>query len=132
MLHELARTYQAFANYSDSYVRQLGLTPPQFDVIITLGNTSGLSMNRLGEQTLVTKGTLTGIIDRLEQKSLVRRMVPQGNRRSFTVVLTPHGEELFREVYPAYVAHLGERFQNLSPTELETIRLALTKLRELF
>lgn len=131
-VQELACAYQAFANYSDSHVRQLGLTPPQFDVITSLGNTPGLTMNRLGEQTLVTKGTLTGIVDRLEQKGLVRREVPQGNRRSFKVVLTPEGEKVFQEVFPAHVAYLRERFKGLSPIQLDEIRRALTLVRGLF
>ena len=90
-MRELVRAYQAFNSYADSHVRQLGLTPSQFDVIATLGGTNGMSMGEVAEKTLVTKGTLTGIIDRLEQKELVRREVPAGNRRSFTVVLTPAG-----------------------------------------
>ena len=64
-MRELARAYQAFANYSDSHIRKLGLTPSQFDVIATLGNTEGMSMKALAEATLVTKGTLTGIVDRI-------------------------------------------------------------------
>ena len=64
-MRELARAYQAFANYSDSHIRKLGLTPSQFDVIATPGNTEGMSMKALAEATLVTKGTLTGIVDRI-------------------------------------------------------------------
>jgi DNA-binding MarR family transcriptional regulator len=132
VMRELARAYQAFADYSLKHVRELNLTPPQFDVIATLGNTSGMSMGELAERTLVTKGTLTGIIDRLEQKGLVRREVPLGNRRSFTIVLTPEGERTFESVFPAHIAYLKERFGRLSPQEIEEVRAALKKLRELF
>jgi DNA-binding MarR family transcriptional regulator len=131
-MRELARAYQALSLYSERHIRQLGLTPPQFDVIATLGNTSGMSMRELAEKTLVTKGTLTGIIDRLEEKKLVRREVPADNRRSFTIVLTPAGEQAFEEVFPTHVAYLKERFDKLDRQELEEIRLALKKLRELF
>lgn len=131
-MRELVRAYQAFANYSQNHIRQLGLTPPQFDVIATLGNTEGMSMGELAERTLVTKGTLTGIVDRLEQKDLVRRVVPEGNRRSFTVVLTPQGHELFNTVFPEHVAYLKERFDRLEPSELELLRVLLKKMRDLF
>lgn len=67
-MRELVRAYQAFADYSAKHIRDLGLTPSQFDVIATLGNTKGMSMTDIAEKTLVTKGTLTGIIDRLEKK----------------------------------------------------------------
>ena len=73
MLYELVRAYQAFESYSAAHIRNLGLTAPQFDIIATLGNTSGMSFKDLGEKTLITKGTLTGVIDRLEDKALVDR-----------------------------------------------------------
>ena len=131
-MRELVRAYQAFANYSDKHVRELDLTSPQFDVISTLGNSPGMSMGELAEKTLVTKGTLTGIIDRLEQKGLLRREVPEGNRRSFTIVLTPKGEQTFESVFPVHIAYLKERFDQLDYQELEQLRVALKKLRELF
>jgi hypothetical protein len=51
--------YQAFEAYSATHIRTLGLTPPQFDIVATLGNTSGMTATELGEKTLITKGTLT-------------------------------------------------------------------------
>lgn len=131
-MRELVRAYQAFTSYSDSHVRQLGLTPSQFDVIATLGGTNGMSMGEVAETTLVTKGTLTGIIDRLEQKELVRREVPEGNRRSFTVVLTPAGEAVYQEIFPAHIAYLKQRFERLESSELELLRGLLQKLRGCF
>ena len=128
-MRELARTYQAFANFSDCHVRELGLTPPQFDVIATLGNTEGMSMKDLAEATLVTKGTLTGIVDRLEKKGLVRREVPPENRRSFTVVLTDKGETLFEDTFYTHIAHLKPRFEQLTPAELKQLQQLLKKLR---
>ena len=132
VMRELARTFQAFNAYDDEHIRQLGLTAPQFDVICTLGNTAGMTMGQVAEKTLVTKGTLTGIIDRLERKGLVRREVPPDNRRCFMIVLTEEGDRVFETVFPAHIAHLKERFGKLSEQELEEIRRSLQKLRELF
>jgi MarR family 2-MHQ and catechol resistance regulon transcriptional repressor len=131
-LRELAKTYQAFCTYDEPHIRELGLTPPQFDVLCTLGNTSGMFMHQLAEKTLVTKGTLTGIVDRLEHKGLVRREVPPENRRCFLIVLTPEGERLFQEAFPAHIAYLKERFDQLNTTELEQIHSALQRLRQIF
>ena len=131
-MRELARAYQAFSNYSDRHIRELGLTPPQFDVIATLGGTENMNMKDLAARTLVTKGTLTGIVDRLESKGLVRRDVPPENRRSFTVRLTTEGNALFQKLFPAHIAHLQERFERLSAAELEQLRVLLKHLREQF
>lgn len=131
-MRELVRAYQAFADYSAKHIRDLGLTSSQFDVIATLGNTVGMNMTDLAEKTLVTKGTLTGIIDRLEKKGLVTRIVPPENRRSFTIILTPEGEKTFNTVFPAHIAYLKERFNRLSPQELEDTAETLKTLRKLF
>lgn len=131
-MRSLVRAYQAFSVYAERHIRELGLTPAQFDVLATLGNTEGMHMNKLAEKTLVTKGTLTGIVDRLEEKGLVRREVPEDNRRCFTIVLTAQGQAVFEEVFPVHIAFLKERFDQLSPAELEQIRHSLERLQEIF
>jgi MarR family transcriptional regulator, 2-MHQ and catechol-resistance regulon repressor len=132
VIRELATTYQAFAAYSEAHVRQFDLTPAQFDVIATLGNTNGLCMGELGEKTLITKGTLTGVIDRLIQKQLVDRETPAENRRSVLVKLTPAGQEVFDRVFPAHIAHLKDRFDKLDASELELLKVLLSRLRQAF
>ncbi|MDA8113285.1 MAG: MarR family transcriptional regulator [Acidithiobacillus sp.] len=132
VLRELAQAYHAFSAYSAAHVRQLGLTPAQFDVIATLGNTQGMPLSQLAQQTLITKGTLTGIIDRLEEKGLVRREVPAGDRRSFLAVLTPAGEALFSQVFPSHIAYLRQAFANVDTDDLEQVRRTLRGLRGRF
>ena len=132
LLRELVKTYQAFYAYDEAHIRQLGLTMPQFDVIATLGNTTGMMMSQLAEKTLVTKGTLTGIVDRLEQKGLVRREVPPDNRRCFIVLLTSKGQQLFEDIFPTHIAYLKERLSSLSGEEMAQLQTGLQRLRQLF
>lgn len=132
VMRELARAYQAFSAYSDAHVRQFDLTPAQFDVIATLGNTQGMTMGDIGEKTLITKGTLTGVVDRLVQKQLVQRSTPADNRRSVIVQLTPEGNRVFEDVFPAHIAHLKERFDHLDAADLEQLRGLLGQLRQVF
>jgi MarR family transcriptional regulator, 2-MHQ and catechol-resistance regulon repressor len=131
-MRELVRAYQAFSAYSETHVRQFDLTPAQFDVIATLGNTNGLSMGEIGEKTLITKGTLTGVIDRLIQKQLVCREVPEDNRRHVIVQLTPQGQQIFEQSFPSHIAHLKKRFDRLQPTELEALTDLLAQLKQAF
>ncbi|MBI4781240.1 MAG: MarR family transcriptional regulator [Oscillatoriophycideae cyanobacterium NC_groundwater_1537_Pr4_S-0.65um_50_18] len=131
-MRELARAYQVFSACSETHLRQLDLTPAQFDVIATLGNTAGMCMGELGDKTLITKGTLTGVIDRLIRKQLVEREVPGDNRRSVIVRLTPAGEQVFEQAFPAHIAHLKQRFEQLEPSELELLRVLLVRLRQAF
>lgn len=128
----LVRTYQAFSSYSEAFVRQHNLTPAQFDVIATLGNTNGMTMGEIGEKTLITKGTLTGVVDRLIKKDLVTREVPPENRRSVLVKLTHQGEQIFQQVFPAHIADMKEHFEALEPSELELLKTLLNRLGQVF
>ena len=71
----LAECFQAFEQTSGRHVRTLGLTPAQFDIVVTLGRTAGMSCRALGERTLITKGTLTGVL----ALGLVRAGLPEGS-----------------------------------------------------
>lgn len=129
VLRELVRCYQAFEAYSSIHIRSLGLTPPQFDIIATLGNTKGMSCKELGERTLITKGTLTGVLDRLEAKGLVQRTVSASDRRAQIVALTEAGEALFQQVFPGHVAFVGQALAELSESDLSQTQTSLARLR---
>ncbi|MDE2584420.1 MAG: MarR family transcriptional regulator [Betaproteobacteria bacterium] len=131
-LRELVRCYQAFEVFSAAHVRTLDLTPPQFDIIATLGNTPGMTFKELGEKTLITKGTLTGVVDRLEQKGLVRRVASATDRRSTLVELTGEGDALFQRIFPAHMDYARRAFGRLSPEELTSLEGGLARLREAF
>jgi len=126
----LAECLQGFERYSGESVRQYGLTHAQFDIIATLGNTDGMSYKELGERTLITKGTLTGVIERLEQKGMVLRERSSDDKRSFHVRLTKAGESVFREVFPKVIAHGKQLFADYSDAEFDEMDGALNKLRE--
>ena len=132
VLYELVRAYQAFETYSASHIRPLGLTAPQFDIVATLGNTQGMSFKELGDKTLITKGTLTGVIDRLEVKALVRRVASPSDGRSQLVQLTRTGEALFAKVFPAHLNHLSDVFEKFSQKNLDDMEFALQQLKEAF
>lgn len=129
-LRLLAEAYQAFERLSGPHVRALGLTPAQFDIVATLGNTPGMPFRELGERTLITKGTLTGVVDRLEARGLVERVANARDRRSVTVRLTASGEREFRRVFDPHIAHCKRGFSGWRPTELGELEAVLTRLRD--
>jgi DNA-binding MarR family transcriptional regulator len=132
LIRLLAQTYQAFEQFSAYHVRQMGLTPPQFDVVATLGNTRGMSCKELSEKTLITKGTLTGVVDRLCDKGLVQRTTLEHDRRSIFVALTERGETLFAQVFPAHLAHMRQAFSAFGNEDYDHCAIELKRLRDAF
>lgn len=132
VLRELVETYQAFEDCAVPHIKQQGLTPAQFDVIATLGNTRGLTFKELSHRTLIYKTTLTSVVDRLEERGLVERIPAETDRRSTIARLTEAGDALFSRVFPAHSALLQRHLERLSDAEMqETIRV-LQRLRTAF
>jgi DNA-binding MarR family transcriptional regulator len=132
LMRELVRSYQAFASYDAAGYRDVDLTVPQADVLFTLGHTDGLTFKDIGAKTLITKGTLTGVIDRLEQKGLVERVACPDDRRSTRARLTRTGRSLFNKEFPRQIKYLKARFDRLNKTEQRQAIEALRQLRSIF
>ena len=128
-VRELAHCYQAFERYSSAHIRTLGLTAPQFDVIAALGNTQGMAPKELSERTLITKGTLTGILDRLEAKRMIRRSRSKIDGRSQVIELTAKGQTVFARVFPEHLKHLAKAFSAFKPRDYQRIEAVLRELR---
>lgn len=132
LMRELVRAYQAFASYDAAGYQNTDLTVSQADVLFTLGNTDGLTFKEIGKQTLITKGTLTGVIDRMEEKGLVKRVTLSDDRRCTRVSLTVKGNKLFTQEFPRQIKYIKERFDKLDPAMREQAMNALRKIREIF
>ena len=131
-LRALVECYQAFEASSAADIRAAGLTPPQFDIVATLGNTAGMTATELGEKTLITKGTLTGVVDRLVARGWVERVAHESDRRCQIIRLTIAGERLFSTVFPAHMDYLAERFAGTAAAEHARWREALHSLERIF
>lgn len=131
VIREIVRAYQAFAEFSADDIRRFGLSSPEFDVLATLGNKPGMTFKEIGENTLITKTTLTGVVDRLEKKGLVERRACPEDRRCVRAVLTEKGDALFREVFPDHVDRLRERLESLPAAERDQLVKQLAAVRRL-
>jgi DNA-binding MarR family transcriptional regulator len=132
VLRNLVSAYQAFERYSAPDLRSMGLTMTQFDVIATLGNQPPMTCKELGEKTLVTKGTLTGVLERLESKGILERKLNPDDARSQMIGLTVEGQSLFEKVFPAHLQHLEKAFNQLNTNDLSDASGVLQKLTTIF
>jgi MarR family transcriptional regulator, organic hydroperoxide resistance regulator len=75
---------------------KLGLTYPQYLVLLVLWEQDGLSVKAIGERLYLDSGTLTPLLKRLEHAGLVRRRRSGGDERVVEIFLTPQGRRLER------------------------------------
>ena len=76
---------------------KLGLTYPQYLVMLVLWETDGVTVKALGERLYLDSGTLTPLLKRLETLGFVRRERSREDARSVTVSLTAQGRALRRK-----------------------------------
>jgi MarR family transcriptional regulator, organic hydroperoxide resistance regulator len=82
----------------------LGLKQAEINVLAQLSPGQARPVGELVAATGQRPSTLTGVLDRLERKRLVRRRVNAADRRSFTIELTAAGETAAARVHDAFAA----------------------------
>ena len=108
-------------------LKALGLSIPQFDLLSTLTEREGTTQQELAERLYVTKGNVSGLVDRLVEAGLVERRAAAGDRRSHALHLTDKGRALAERGIAAqrdYVARTLGRLPEGDLAALERIVLA--------
>jgi MarR family 2-MHQ and catechol resistance regulon transcriptional repressor len=129
---EMTQAYHEFEQLSSRHIRRFGLTSAQFSVLLALSDGPTRSCKALCEQTAITKGTLTGVIDRLVEKRLVKRGDFAQDRRSSSVYLTDEGRATFERVADEHFACLQHAFAAFHADELKSIEASFRRFRQLF
>lgn len=102
-LLKLLRTADSIWNSSRGFFQQWDLSPAQFNILNLLGGSSeGLGQSELGRELLTHRSNVTGLVDRLETKGLVKRHPCEGDRRAWRVELTDAGRALWQTILPHY------------------------------
>lgn len=128
--NQLVELYDKIASWEHSVVKDTGLSPAQMHTIEVIGHKKNLRMKELAEKLGVTTGTLTVGVDRLEKLGLVARKAHDTDRRSYFVVLTEKGEEMFEEHHRFHKDFTGEITAGFQNDEVETLTKLLGKLLE--
>jgi MarR family transcriptional regulator, organic hydroperoxide resistance regulator len=121
------RLHRRVANAISSELKAVGLSIPQFDLLSTLTEQEGLSQQELAERLYVTKGNVSGLLDRMVGIGLVERRAIPGDRRSNALHLTDKGRALAEQGIAVQRAYVARTLGALPPgdlADLERIVLA--------
>ncbi|MEX0407271.1 MarR family transcriptional regulator [Aquibium sp. LZ166] len=90
----LYSTSRAITNTYRPLLDELGLTYPQYLVMLVLWEDERLNVGQIGDRLMLDSGTLTPLLKRLEGRGLITRKREQNDERQVNVGLTPAGEVL--------------------------------------
>jgi MarR family 2-MHQ and catechol resistance regulon transcriptional repressor len=129
----LAETYAGLLAKSAPALTGAGLSMSDFDVLIRLARSVGqrLRMTDLATQTALSTSGITRVVDRLEQRGLVRREICPSDRRGSFAVITEPGQDLLSGVVRQHVKDIDRWFTGLlTVPQLEALLGALRILRD--
>jgi len=126
VLWKAARAVQAYAEKS---ITDLEIGGSDFAVLEALLHKGPLPVNEIGKKVLLTSGSITVAVDRLEKKGLVERRAHGTDRRARIVHLTKDGRKLITRAYTQHAKDL-ERLVSASliPKEREILIRLLKKI----
>lgn len=131
ILQALRRIIRAVDIQSRRLASRYGITGPQLVCLATLCDEGALTSAELSRRVYVSASTITGIIDRLEQRGYVERKRDEIDRRRVLLHATPEGYKLAYRAPSPLQDKLMERLHNLPDLERAAIGMSLERVVEL-
>lgn len=127
----LILTYDRLHSHFAKRMAQFGLAKSNFNILMILRHSGpeGLQLHELGELLIVSRANVTGLVDHLEQKGYVTRVVDETDRRVRYARITQKGEELIDQVAPRHHREVRRVMDELSEEEKRELIRLLRKVR---
>jgi len=129
IFYQIAKINQWASRFSGKKLEHFGITSVQGMILLFLSEEDGVSSNRLGEKIQLDSATLTGIIDRLESRNLIKRSPDSEDRRAIRIHLTSEGKKTATEINKVMVKANREFYSLLTENEKEAFRSVIQKIR---
>lgn len=124
-------TYDLLHQSTGRYMSDYGVSKSSMKILLLLrhGPQEGMQLHDLGNLLFVSRANITGLIDHLEMKGYVKRIVAPQDRRARFARITKKAEALLDQFMPVHYLHIKGMMQGLSGQEKETLLSLLKKLR---
>ena len=127
----IVRTATVLSTKGAALFRRFDLTEAQFNVLFLLNvKRHAVTQAELGKRLIVTRASITSVLDKLEAKGLVERRSVPGNRRINHVELTGAGRALLGKAEPAYREGIHRATAGLNEEECRLLIGYLERVRE--
>jgi DNA-binding MarR family transcriptional regulator len=114
---------------SSRLLRRHGIDHLQWRVLVSLVEHNGLWINEMAARCGFERTTLSKLLDRIEAKGLVLRVIEPQDRRRFRIVLTPKGRGVYRKCAPLVLGLFDDYFKEFSAAEMRGFMRMLQRVR---
>lgn len=113
----------------DDELTGLGITGAQWVILMRIARGCGSTAAELCRFSRYDTGSMTRMVDRLEEKGLLRRVRSSTDRRIIHLELTEAGQDLYPLLPPVAIKVLNAHLQGFTPDELELFKSFLNRMR---
>ncbi|MEH7238698.1 MarR family winged helix-turn-helix transcriptional regulator [Bacillus sp. JJ1562] len=106
------------------------LSITEFSVLEVLFHKGIQTIQQIGKSVLITSGSMTYIIDKLEQKGLLKRSACPDDRRAIHVSLTDAGSEIMNKIMPEHEDYVDSIFDSLNSQEVDILVGLLKRVKD--
>lgn len=124
----LSRAYRAILDHVKKDIKSHGLNPTEFAVLELLYHKGPQPLQQIGEKILITSGSITYVVDKLEQKKYLMRKPCGKDRRIIYGTITEEGTKFMDEIFPSHHARIQQLMHGLDDEEKEQAIQLLKKL----
>lgn len=124
----LSRATRAVLDRVQDDIKSHGLNPTEFAVLELLYHKGEQPIQQIGKKVLLASGSITYVVDKLEQKKLLKRRACPKDRRVIYAVITDEGRQWMDKVFPQHREQIQKIFSILQPEEKEQLITQLKKL----
>ena len=125
----LRRAEQSIVRETEEALKEHGLSLAKYNILIALADAGGrLPFSGLVERIGCVRSNITGLVDRLQEDELVRRVDHPEDRRMLFAELTDRGRELIAVAIPAHDAAIERAFGRLTGSQRGTLSTLLHAL----
>ncbi len=127
----LLHTYELLQQSVSRYMADFGLSKSTLNILMLLRHApaEGMQLHDLGEMLLVSRANITGLIDHLEEKGYVKRIVDIRDRRARYARITGKAEALLDEFIPVHYGNVQMLMEDLTTGEKHMLVTLLKKTR---
>ena len=126
----IARSYKAIEQGVRPHLARRGLGMSEFAVLEVLYHKGPLPLGDIRDRILVSGASTTYVVKKLEQRGLLRRRTSAEDQRVVFAELTPAGQALIADVFPAHVERLRHVTAGLSVSEKRAAGQLLRRLTQ--
>lgn len=124
----LSRAHRSMNDVVNKYIAKQGLNPTEFAVLELLYHKGEQPLQQIGGKILLASGSITYVVDKLEQKEFLERIACKNDRRVTFAKITEKGKTFIESIFPDHEKKIDDIMNVLTSEEKELATELIKKI----